>query len=148
MLMASPFVNTAGKKMYSIHITVDSVPCYYEDLGNKEGGFVSEPVLVTGLLGAIATMVREITRNGVLRKIESPPVKFFVRQVMESPQVIMSMFTDIDFPDHLCDIILGEIAEFFLDRYAGTMISWSGRNLTIELSPYVKKIIQQSLVLV
>jgi hypothetical protein len=145
MLMASLFVNTAGKKVYSIQITVDSVPCYYEDVGSKEGGFEGEPVLITGLLGAVATMVREITKKGVLRKIESPPVKFFVRQVMESPQVITSMFTDIDFPDHLCDIILGGISEFFLDRYAGAMVSWSGANLTLELSPYIKKIIQQSL---
>jgi hypothetical protein len=146
MSMASLFVNTAGKKVYSIQITVDSVPCYYEDLGNKEGEFVSEPLLVTGLLTAVAALVREITKQGVLRKIESPPVKFFALQVMESPQVIISIFTDIDFPDHSCDIILGEIAEFFLDRYVRTMISWSGENLTMELSPYVKKIIQQSLV--
>jgi hypothetical protein len=146
MSMASLFVNSAGKKVYSIQITVDSVPCYYEDLGNKEGGFVSEPLLVAGLLTAVAALVREITKQGVLRKIESPPVKFFALQVMESPQVIISMFTDNDFPDYSCDIILGEIAEFFLDRYVRTMISWSGENLTMELSPYVKKIIQQSLV--
>jgi hypothetical protein len=144
--MASLFANTAGKKVYSIQIAVDGVPCYYEDLGNKEGGFVSEPLLVTGLLSAVAALMREITKQGALRKIESPPVKFFAQQVMESPQVIISMFTDIDFPDHLCDTILGETAEFFLDRYVRTMISWSGENLTMQLSPYVKKIIQQSLV--
>ena len=130
-------------KVHSIQITVDGVLCYYEDFGGSEEGHVSEPLLVTGLLSAMAALVREITKKGVLRKIESPPVKFYALQAMETPQVIISMFTDMSFPDYLCDIVLGEIAQFFLEKYVGSLISWTGENLTMELSPHIKRIITE-----
>jgi hypothetical protein len=146
ILMATPIDEPAMiKKVHSIQITVDGVLCYYEDLGGVEEGHVSEPLLVTGLLSAMAALVREITRKGVLRKIESPPVKFYALQAMETPQVIVSMFTDISFPDYLCDIVLGEISQFFLEKYVGTLISWTGENLTMELSPYIRKIMVEYL---
>jgi hypothetical protein len=49
----------------------------------------------------------------------------------------------MSFPDYLCDIVLGEIAQFFLEKYVGTLVSWTGENLTMELSPYIKKIIAE-----
>jgi hypothetical protein len=145
ILMAAPSDASMMKKVISIQITVDGVLCYYEDLAGAEEGHVSEPLLVTGLLSAMAALVREITRKGVLRKIESPPVKFYALQAMETPQVIVSMFTDISFPDYLCDIVLGEISEFFLEKYVGTLISWTGENLTMELSPHIRRIIAEDL---
>ncbi len=129
------------KKVYSMQITIDGTLCYYEDFSTFEGGRMNEPLLVTGLLCAMAALVREITKKGVLRKIESPPVKFYALQTMETPQIILSMFTDVEFPDYLCDIILSEISQFFLEKYVGTVISWSGENLTSELSPYIRKVI-------
>jgi hypothetical protein len=141
--MAPILDDSMMKKVYSIQITVDGVLCYYEDFGGSEEGHVSEPLLVTGLLSAMAALVREITKKGVLRKIESPPVKFYALQAMEAPQVIISLFTDISFPDYLCDIVLGEISQFFLERYVGALVSWTGENLTMELSPHIKKIIAE-----
>jgi hypothetical protein len=141
--MAPILEDSMMKKVHSIQITVDGVLCYYEDFGGSEDGHVSEPLLVTGLLSAMAALVREITKKGVLRKIESPPVKFYALQAMETPQIIISLFTDIVFPDYLCDIVLGEIAQFFLERYVGSLISWTGENLTMELSPHIKKIITE-----
>jgi hypothetical protein len=141
--MAPILDDSMMKKVHSIQITVDGVLCYYEDFGGSEEGHVSEPLLVTGLLSAMAALVREITKKGVLRKIESPPVKFYALQAMETPQVIISLFTDMSFPDYLCDIVLGEIAQFFLEKYVGTLVSWTGENLTMELSPYIKKIIAE-----
>lgn len=141
--MASPEYSSMRKKVYSMQITIDGILCYYEDFSGIEEGHVSEPLLVTGLLSAMAALVREITRKGVLRKIESPPVKFFALQTMETPQIILSMFTDITFPDYLCDIILGEISQFFLERYITSLISWTGQNLTAELSADIGKIIDE-----
>lgn len=141
--MASTASDSMTKKIHSVQITVDGVLCYYEDFGGSEEGHMAEPLLVTGLLSAMAALVREITKKGVLRKIESPPVKFFALQAMETPQVIISMFTDIVFPDYLCDIVLGEVSEFFLEKYVGTLISWTGENLTMALSPHIKKIVTE-----
>nr|MDO8134791.1 hypothetical protein [Candidatus Njordarchaeum guaymaensis] len=143
--MASSSDNSMKKKVHSVQITVDGVLCYYEDFGGKEEGPVAEPLLVTGLLSAMAALVREITKKGVLRKIESPPVKFFASQAVETPQVIISMFTDISFPDYLCDIVLGDISEFFLEKYVGCLVSWTGENLTMELSPYMRKIVEEDI---
>jgi hypothetical protein len=143
--MAPLIDDSMMKKVHSIQITVDGVLCYYEDFGGSEEGHVSEPLLVTGLLSAMAALVREITKKGVLRKIESPPVKFYALQAMETPQVIISLFTDMSFPDYLCDIVLGEIAQFFLEKYVGSLVSWTGENLTMEISPYIKKIIAEDI---
>jgi hypothetical protein len=139
--MASTNDNPMRKKVYSMQITIDGTLCYYEDFSNFEGGKMNEPLLVTGLICAMAALVREITKKGVLRKIESPPVKFYALQTMETPQIILSMFTDVDFPDYLCDIILSEISQFFLEKYVGTVISWTGENLTSELSPHIRKVL-------
>ena len=139
--MDSASENLMRKKVYSMQITIDGTLCYYEDFSNFEGERMNEPLLVTGLLCAMAALVREITKKGVLRKIESPPVKFYALQTMETPQVILSMFTDVNFPDYLCDIILSEISQFFLEKYMGTVVSWSGENLTSELSPFIRKVI-------
>jgi hypothetical protein len=141
--MASPQYSLVRRKVYSMQITIDGILCYYEDFSGIEEGHVSEPLLVTGLLSAMAALVREITQKGVLRKIESPPVKFFALQTMETPQIILSMFTDVTFPDYLCDIILGEISQFFLEKYIGSLISWTGQNLTSELSADIRKIIDE-----
>ncbi|WXG45119.1 MAG: hypothetical protein WED05_00025 [Candidatus Atabeyarchaeum deiterrae] len=137
------FGNTVDDKMYSTQITVDGVLCYYDDYRNNAEGCPPEPLLVTGLLSAMAALVREITSQGLLRKIESPPVKFFALQIMETPQVIVSMFTDISFPDYLCDIILGDISQFFLEKYVGSLTDWSGENLTEKLSPHIRKMIEE-----
>jgi hypothetical protein len=139
--MASSCSDSINKKVFSVQITVDGVLCFYEEFASKEDGTSVEPLLVTGLLSAMAALVREITHKGVLRKIESPPVKFFASQAVETPQVIVSMFTDINFPDYLCDIILGDISQFFLEKYVGSLVSWTGENLTMELSPHLKKIV-------
>jgi hypothetical protein len=141
--MASPEYSSMRRKVYSMQITIDGILCYYEDFSSIEEGHVKEPLLVTGLLSAMAALVREITQKGVLRKIESPPVKFFALQTMETPQIILSMFTDVTFPDYLCDIILGEISQFFLEKYIGSLISWTGQNLTAELSTDIRKIIDE-----
>ncbi len=141
--MVSPEYSPMRKKVYSMQITIDGTLCYYEDFSGIEEEHVSEPLLVTGLLSAMAALVREITKKGVLRKIESPPVKFFALQTMETPQIILSMFTDVTFPDYLCDIILGEISQFFLERYISSLISWNGQNLTAELSADIRKIIDE-----
>jgi hypothetical protein len=133
--------NPVRKKVHSMQITIDGTLCYYEDFSSIEGGPMNEPLLVTGLICAMAALVREITNKGVLRKIESPPVKFYALQTMETPQIILSMFTDVAFPDYLCDIILSEISQFFLEKYVGTVVSWSGENLTPELSPHIRKVI-------
>jgi hypothetical protein len=139
--MAPTNDNAMRRKVYSMQITIDGTLCYYEDFSDFEGGHMSEPLLVTGLLCAMAALVREITKKGVLRKIESPPVKFYALQTMETPQIILSMFTDVTFPDYLCDIILSEISQFFLEKYIGDVISWTGENLTSELSPNIRKTI-------
>jgi hypothetical protein len=133
--------NDVRKKVYSMQITIDGTLCYYEDFGESEMGRMREPLLITGLICAMAALVREITKKGVLRKIESPPVKFYALQTMETPQIILSMFTDLSFPDYLCDIILSDISQFFLEKYVGAVISWTGENLTSELSPHIKKVI-------
>lgn len=143
--MASSSDDSMRRKVFSVQITVDGVLCYYEDFSGKEDGPLAEPLLVTGLLSAMAALVREITKKGVLRKIESPPVKFFASQAVETPQVIVSMFTDIDFPDYLCDIVLGDISQFFLEKYVGCLISWTGENLTMELSPHLRRIVQEDI---
>jgi hypothetical protein len=139
--MTSSCNDLMNKKVFSVQITVDGVLCFYEEFAGKEDGTSIEPLLVTGLLSAMAALVREITKKGVLRKIESPPVKFFASQAVETPQVIVSMFTDINFPDYLCDIILGDISQFFLEKYVGSLVSWTGENLTMELSPHLKRIV-------
>jgi hypothetical protein len=141
--MASTNDNSMRKKVYSMQITIDGTLCYYEDFSDFEGGHMNEPLLVTGLLCAMAALVREITKKGVLRKIESPPVKFYALQTMETPQIILSMFTDVTFPDYICDIILSEISQYFLEKYIGTVISWAGENLTSELSPRIRKTIDE-----
>jgi len=143
--MASSSDDLMRNKVYSVQITVDGVLCCYEDFGGKDEGPVAEPLLVTGLLSAMAALVREITKKGVLRKIESPPVKFFASQAVETPQVIISMFTDISFPDYLCDIILEDISQFFLEKYVGCLVSWTGENLTMELSPHMRKIVKEDI---
>lgn len=116
-------------------------PCFTLSIG--EGSV--EPNLFTGFLSAIASFAREVSKDAVLKTVSIPPLKIVAQQVMEQPQVIVSLVALESFPLRIAEVVLQEVTKVFLDNYSQDLVNLRGIDLTPELSPKVHEAIVSSL---
>jgi hypothetical protein len=137
--------NTGSKEtdfsIHNIYIIVDGVVVFHRMYGSIE----KDSALVSSFLGAMASLSREISNQGVLKTIEIPPMRIDALQVMDSPQVLVAAATSQEFPDFAVNKILNNVAEVFLNRFADRILSVGMRDLTDVMKSDVHKAIVEGI---
>nr|MDO8133510.1 hypothetical protein [Candidatus Njordarchaeum guaymaensis] len=127
-----------GLEIHNVYIIVDGVVVFHRVYGSIK----KDPALVSSFLGAITSLSREITGQGILKSIEMPPIKINALQVMDSPQVLVAVAASHDFPSFALNKILVNVGEAFLDKFADKILNIGMR----DLSNIVKGDIHQAIV--
>jgi hypothetical protein len=125
----------------SVFIFVDGVSV----LNIRYWGESAEPNLVAGFVSALASFAREVSNDGVLKTVSFPPLKIVSLQVMEQPQVLVSITAREGFPVRVIEIVLQTIAGVFLEEHSQDVMDLKGFDLTPELGPKVHDAIVSSL---
>ncbi|WXG44627.1 MAG: hypothetical protein WED04_11435 [Promethearchaeati archaeon SRVP18_Atabeyarchaeia-1] len=123
--------------IHNIYIIVDGVVVFHRMYGSIE----KDSALVSSFLGAMVSLSREISGQGVLKTIEIPPMRIDALQVMDSPQVLVAAATSQGFPEFAVNKILNNVAEVFLNRYADKIVTVGMRDLTDAMKGDVHKAI-------
>jgi hypothetical protein len=116
----------SGIEIHNVYIIIDGVVVFHRIYGSID----RDPALVSGFLGAVAELSREITGQGVLRSIEMPPVKIGAMQVMESPQVLIAVAASQNFPEFLMNKVLTNISLAFLNKFADKILDLGIKDIT------------------
>jgi hypothetical protein len=124
----------------NVHILVDGVPI----LNLRYWGESVEPNLVTGFVSAIASFAREVTNDGLLKTVNFPTLKIVSLQIMEQPQVIISITVREGFPIRVIEVVLQAIARVFLEEYSQDITGLRGTDLTSEFGSRVHDAIVSS----
>jgi hypothetical protein len=119
-------LNEKRSSIHNIYIVVDGVVVFHRVYGSIK----TDSALVSGFLGAVTSLSRDITEGGTLKSLEMPPIKFGIMQVMDSPQVLIAAATDQDFPESAIDKMLANIAEVFLKRFSEKILTMGVKDVT------------------
>jgi hypothetical protein len=115
-----------GIEIHNVYVIVDGVVVFHRAYGSIK----RDSALVSSFLGAITSLAREVSEQGVLKSIEMPPVKIGVAQVMETPQVLIAVATSQNFPEFALNRVLSNISMAFLNKYADKILNIGVRDLT------------------
>nr|MDO8097567.1 hypothetical protein [Candidatus Njordarchaeota archaeon] len=113
-------------QIHNVYIIIDGVVVFHRVYGSID----RDPALVSGFLGAVAELSREISGHGILRSIEMPPIKIGAMQIMDSPQVLVAVATSQNFPEFALNKVLTNISIAFLNKFADRILSIGMTDLT------------------
>lgn len=123
--------------IHNIYVIVDGVVVFHRMYGSIE----KDSALVSSFLGAMVSLSREISGQGILKTIEIPPMRIDALQIMDSPQVLVAAATSQGFPDRAVNKILGNVAEVFLNKFGDKIVSVGMKDLTDLMKADVHKAI-------